>query len=517
MYPICVPPPIPRNSTPPRIQLLRLVYATQVPSYRPLSPPLPPPPPPVSDSPAQVNVKFTPLIRILADSHSDSRLNQDSHSRLGFAARAVSQARCKRSTISATFSLPAFSFLARVHFQDSRASVSGSVLILSLAQDSLPRKYTFILAPHAPPTTRLALGRDSDMRTEGKGKRCKKYVVDGPDANAKGNASRGCKRKRKDKSNDAQEAGKEAPRSESAQERKRRMRRCPDDVRGGSVRALRGSQCEHATAIPPSRPLRRATAPSAPPRHATSAQQEGRREEGRNESQGAHREKEGRKRSKEDLGRTAHSRYSSLLARLKSPGSLGARMGRDRDGWRDADGAGEGVLCLVSLSLSFKEEDSYRTSPQTLNKPPAPPRRREQNAHQRLRLTQPCLNRIDGPLGWAALPAWVQEPARTAQSRRARRDEAPALGRAGEGVEGVEAGRRGGDVLMAREGRRRRRRTVVVLREALRHGQAHRRPEDDGERDEGEGARGDEEGAWAAEERAAAVVGWGWGWGAADG
>ncbi|KAJ6527298.1 hypothetical protein DFH09DRAFT_1414245 [Mycena vulgaris] len=163
---------------------------------------------------------------------------------------------------------------------------------------------------------RIGLGRDSDTRAEGKGKRamgnghaqicgtctykCKKYV-NGPNANAKGNASRGCKSKRRTRAMMRRTQGKRRrgagastgsaarddahPGSETAyaargalrrgrpyascagqsRARRRRMRRFHDDVRGGSVRASRGSQCEHASAIPPSR-HQRILSDAPPPR-----------------------------------------------------------------------------------------------------------------------------------------------------------------------------------------------------------------------------------------------------------
>ncbi|KAJ6531479.1 hypothetical protein DFH09DRAFT_1093151 [Mycena vulgaris] len=477
MHPICVPPPIPRNSTPPRIQLLRLVYATQVPSYRPLSPPLPPPPPPVSGSP--VSIQY---------SDSESRLNPDSHSRLGLAARAVSQARCKRSTISVQASL----YLPRVHFQDSQAAVSGSILILSLAQDSPPRKYTFILAPHAPRTTRLGLGRDSDTRTEEKGKRmywawaCTNMWYSERRSRKRGAAGThmhsaaddACAPRERERTRlwDADAHHAQGKAGGAGVECGCATTMCAEEVCG--PRAGRSAstppRSRHRTSSASSPTRHRRTA--APPRHGTPPPHS-RRRGGRKDGTRATEIEERRK--------TTHQTGMSGRVLGAEPLLLCVRAVVDAG----EDGAGEGVLCLVSLSLSFKEEDNCRTSLQTPNTPPAPPRHREQNAHQCLRLTQPCLNRIDGPLGWGALPAGVQEPARTAQSRRARCDEAPALGacaqRRGRGLSGVERGEgcirvfgvhvvggRGGGrgvhvVVVVGGRRRRRRRAVVVLREAL--------------------------------------------------
>ncbi|KAJ6531465.1 hypothetical protein DFH09DRAFT_1409210 [Mycena vulgaris] len=391
---------------------------------------------------SQVNLKFTPFIRILAmicRLELGLRLKLKTQSRLGLETRTRSARRLSSSVQAqhnpcASFPLFAFSFLARVHFQElvrfgigigihsfararrgararrRRCALGPQALKPSLTQDSAPRKYTFIFAPR---TTRLELRWDSDTRTEGKGKsvgalgmgmhRYVKYM-DGPNANAKGNASPGCKNKRQSR---------------------RRMRRCHDDVRGGRVRALRGSQWEHATAIPPSRPLRRTTAASAPRRHATPAQHEGRREEGRNESQGARREKEGN-----EAGKTTHRVLPIAIPAgpaLIAPGGAASSWTVRAVVDAGEDGTGEGDLCL------------------------------------------------------------------------------------GGGLGGVERGegcvRVVGVCVGGGRGRPRRRRAAVVLREAIGHGQPHRRPEDDSERDEREGACGDEEeGAWAEEKRAAVVL-----------
>ncbi|KAJ6531489.1 hypothetical protein DFH09DRAFT_1284840 [Mycena vulgaris] len=572
----------------------------------------------VSDSPASIQY---------SDSDSDSRFNHDLHSRLGLAARAVSRARCKRSTISVQASLYLPSRSWRGSTSRTRASVSGSVLIPSLAQDAARAlgggDAHSDLKPsshHSRKTRRHASAPSSSRRTRrtrldsdsdgtqtrarnGRGRGCighgmHRYVVHVHANVRRRGRTRAMIRRTQGKrrrgyayaQSSAEASTGSAARDDACAPREREHVRSArgSETRPPITRRHAGAQASNAVvprrcvrrkcaglawvaararhrdpAIAPSPTHHRRVRPEAA-RHPRTARGE---EGGRTEREPRSSKREGRKETKQRRLRrhTAYSRHSSLLARLKSPGPLVLGWAETGMGGgmlcaeplllcvRAVVDAGEGVLCLVSLSLPFKEEDSYRTSPQNPNKLPAPPRRREQNAHQRLRLTQPCFNRIDGPLGWAALPAGVQEPARTAHSRRARRDEAPALGSAGEGVEGVEAARRGARCLESvarargseREGLRGvergegcvrvgggrgrgggrgvhvgggvgggkgRRRAVVVLREATGHGQPHRRPEYDGERDEGEGACGDEEeGAWAAEEGAAAVVGWGWG------
>ncbi|KAJ6551022.1 hypothetical protein DFH09DRAFT_1499645 [Mycena vulgaris] len=447
-----------------------------------------------------------------------------------------------------------------------RCALGPQALKPSLTQDSAPPKYTFILAPHAPRMTRLGLGRDSDTRTEEKGKSmywawaCTNMWTNAMHPagvrvrgrirvmmrRTEGKRRRGCAYAQ----SSAEASTGSATRDDADPGSESTTRRRAGVEYGGATTMCAEEMCGpsagHSASTPPQSRHRASsassptpTAVSAPTRHATPAQHEG---GGRKERTRAKELEERRKTTHRVLpiaipAGPALNAPGPLVLEWAETGIGGGMLGVEpllpcvRTVVEAAeDGADEGVLCLVSLS--FKEEDSCRTSPKTPNTPPTPPRRRKQNAHQRLRLMQPCFNHIDGPLGWAALPAGVQEPARTAQSRRARRDEASALGRAGEGrarggegggLSGVERGEgcvrvfgvhvgggRGGGrgvhvvvVVVVVGGRgRRRRRAVVVVRKTLRHGQAHRRPEDEGERDEGEGACGDEEeGARAAEER----------------